>query len=147
MNREPKLWIVAERAVRLPNALIAAEALRDRFPGGVELVHDKSDPWRDFNWDLYARYFDRVHAFARIKSCRGLLDLPRLYRETIERKRAVAALPIEPDSDLLLCIAGVMGLANVAASAHANVRKVLSISAASYERLTRAPDRTRFRFT
>ncbi len=40
-----------------------------------------------------------------------------------------------------------MGLARVAASAHPNVRKVLAISAASYERLTRAPDRTRFRFT
>jgi len=65
----------------------------------------------------------------------------------MERKRAVAALPIEPDTDLLLYIAGVMGLASVAASAHPNLHKVLAISGASYERLTRAPDRTRFRFT
>src|SRR2546423_7312922 len=147
MNREPKLWIVAERAVRLPNALIAAEALRDRFPGGVELVHDESDPWRDFSWDRYARYFDRVHTFARIKSCRGLLDLPRLYRQTIERKRAIAALPLNPEADCLLCIAGVLGLSAAAASTHSKVGKLLTISAASYERLARVPDRTRFRFS
>src|SRR5260370_14996153 len=65
----------------------------------------------------------------------------------MDRKGAVAVLRSEPDTDLLLCIAGVIGLATVAASAHPKVRKVLSISVASYERLTRAPDRTRFRFT
>ncbi len=147
MNRQPKLWIVAERPVRLPNALIAAESLRDRFPGGIHFVRDRSDAWHRVQWQPYSSYFDDVHTFARVKSCRGLLDLPRLYRDTVKRKRAVAALPIEPDSDLLLCIAGVMGLASVAASAHPKVRKVLSISVASYERLTRAPDRTQFRFT
>jgi hypothetical protein len=147
MNQLPKLWIVAERPVRLPNALVAAESLRDRFPGGIHFVRDESDAWQRVQWQAYSCYFDQVHTFARVKSCRGLLDLPRLYRDTTERKRAVAALPIEPDTDLLLCIAGVMGLASVAASAYPRVRKVLSISVASYERLTRAPDRTRFRFT
>ena len=147
MNQPPKLWIVAERPVGLPNALVAAESLRDRFPGGIHFVRDQSDAWQRVQWQPYSCHFDDVHTFARVKSCRGLLDLPRLYRETMERKRAVAALPIEPDTDLLLCIAGVIGLATVAASAHPKVRKVLSISVASYERLTRAPDRTRFRFT
>ena len=147
MNQPPKLWIVAERPVRLPNALVAAESLRDRFPGGIHFVRDQSDAWQRVQWQPHCCYFDDVHTFARVKSCRGLLDLPRLYRDTMERKRAVAALPIEPDTDLLLCIAGVIGLATVAASAHPKVRKVLSISVASYERLTRAPDRTRFRFT
>lgn len=147
MNRQPKLWIVAERPVRLPNALVAAESLRDRFPGGIHFVRDQSDAWQRVQWQPYSRYFDDVHTFARVKSCRGLLDLPRLYRDTVKRKRAGAALPIEPETDLLLCIAGVMGLASVAASAHPKVRKVLSISVASYERLTRPPDRTRFRFT
>jgi GNAT superfamily N-acetyltransferase len=147
MNQPPKLWIVAERPVRLPNALVAAESLRDRFPGGIHFVRDQSDAWQRVQWQPYSCHFDDVHTFARVKSCRGLLDLPRLYRDTMERKRAVAALPIEPDTDLLLCIAGVIGLASVAASAHPKVRKVLSISVASYERLTRAPDRTPFRFT
>jgi hypothetical protein len=147
MNSPPKLWIVAERAVRLPNALIAAESLRDRFPGGIHFVRDESAAWDNVQWQRYSRYFDRVHTFTRVKSCRGLLDLPRLYRDTIERKRAVAALPIEPDTDFLLCIAGVMGLASVAASAHPKVRKVLSISVATHERLTCVPDRARFRFT
>ena len=146
-DRQPKLWIIAERPVRLPNALVAAESLRDRFPGGVHFVRDQSDAWQRVHWQPYFRYFDDVHTFARVKSCRGLLDLPRLYRDTIERKRAVAGLPIEPDTDLLLCIAGVMGLASVAAPAHPKVRKLLSISVGSYERLTRVPDRTRFRFT
>jgi len=147
MNQPPKLWIVAERPVRLPNALVAAESLRGRFPGGIHFVRDQSDAWQRVQWQPYSCYFDDVHTFARVKSCRGLVDLPRLYRETIERKRAVAALPIEPDTDLLLCIASVMGLASVAASTHPKVRKVLSISVASHEHLTRAPDRTRFRFT
>ena len=123
MNQPPKLWIVAERPVRLPNALVAAESLRDRFPGGIHFVRDQSDAWQRVQWQPYSCYFDDVHTFARVKSCRGPLDLPRLYRETMEQKRAVAA------------------------SAHPKVRKVLSISVASYERLTRAPDRTRFRFT
>src|SRR5713101_4859815 len=147
MNQPPKLWIVAERPVRLPNALVAAESLRDRFPGGIHFVRDQSDAWQRVQWQPYSHYFDGVHTFARVKSCRGPLNLPRLYRDTMERKRAVAALPIEPDTDLLLCITGVIGLATVAAFAHPKVRKVLSISVASYERLTRAPDRTRFRFT
>ncbi len=145
MTSPPKLWIVAERPVRLPNALIAAESLRDRFPGGIHLMRDQSDAWQRVQWQPYSRYFNDDHTFARVKSCRGLLDLPRLYRETMERKRAVAALPIEPETDLLLCIASVMGLATVAASAHPKVRKLLSISVATHERLTRVPDRTPIR--
>ncbi|HXY60906.1 MAG TPA: hypothetical protein VEH26_04810 [Chthoniobacterales bacterium] len=147
MNPEPKLWMVAERAVRLPNALIAAETLRDRFPGGVELVHDQSNAWHDFNWGRYASYFDRVYTFPRLKTCRGVFDLPRLYRQTLDRKCAIAALPINPETDCLLCIAGVLGLSLVAASAHSKPRKVLTISTASYERLTRIPDRKHFRFS
>src|SRR5438477_3921278 len=128
MNQQSKLWIVAERPVRLPNALIAAQSLRGHFPGGIQFVRDDATAWDNVQWQRYARYFDKVYTFPRVKSCRGLLDLPRLYRETMKRKRAVAALPIESDTDLLLCIAGVMGLATVAASAHPKVRKMLSIS-------------------
>src|SRR6266702_8805297 len=87
MNQPPKLWIVAERPVRLPNALVAAESLRDRFPGGIHFVRDQSDAWQRVQWQPYSCHFDDVHTFARVKSCRGLLDLPRLYRDTMERRR------------------------------------------------------------
>src|SRR5438309_4594169 len=147
MNQPPKLWIVAERPVRLPNALIAAQSLRDRFPGGIQFVRDQSGAWQQVQWQPYSCYFDDVHTFARVKSCRGLLDLPRVYRQTWNRKTRVAALPIDPATDVLLCFAGVMGLSTLAAAVHRRVYKVLSISVASHERLTRAPDRTRFRFT
>ena len=147
MSRPPKLWIVAERPVRLPDALVAAESLRDRFSGGIHFVRDESAAWQRVQWKQYSRYFDDVHSFAHVKSCRGLLDLPRLYRDTVERRRGVAALSIKPETDFLFCIAGVMGLATVIASAHPKVRKALAISFSIYKRLTRAPDRRLFRFT
>ena len=147
MNQPPKLWIVAERPVRLPNALVAAESLRDRFPGGIHFVRDESAAWDNVQWQLYARYFDNVYTFPRVKSSRGLRDLPRLYRQTLNRKTAVADLPIDPDTDVLLCFAGVMGLSTLVATVHRPVYKVLSISSSSYERLTRTPNRKQFRFT
>src|SRR5260370_4482588 len=101
MNQPPKLWIVAERPVRLPNALVAAESLRDRFPGRNSFCARPIRGLATGAWQPYSHYFDRVHTFARVKSCRGLLDLPRLYRDMMERKRAVAALPIDADTDLL----------------------------------------------
>src|SRR5437762_2436724 len=147
MNQPPKLWIVAERPVRLPNALVAAESLRGRFPGGIHFVCDESAAWDNVQWQLYARYFDNVYTFPRVKSSRGLRDLPRLYRQTLNRKTAVADLPIDPDTDVLLCFAGVMGLSTLVATVHRPVYKVLSISSSSYERLTRTPNRRQFRFT
>ena len=142
-----KLWIVLGRPVRLPSALIAVEVLRDQFPGGCHLLRDESQWWDRAHWQPYQRYFAGVHSFPRVKTCRGLIDLPRLYRESAERKRAVAALPINPDTDALLCLASVLGLGNVAASAHPDVYKILGISKSGYEGLMRQPDRMRFRFT
>ena len=147
MNLQPKIWIVAERPVRLPNALIAAETLRERFPGGCCFVRDQSPIWDRVQWPRYARYFDNVCTFAQVRACRGLRDLPRLYRQIRRRKIGVAALSMNPDTDVLLCIAGVMGLANIAATAHPSVPKVLSISASSYARLTRPADPDGFRFS
>jgi hypothetical protein len=147
MEREPKLWIILGRPVRLPNALIAVHTLRDRFPGGFHLLRDESQWWDRAQWQPYARHFADVRAFPRVKTCRGLVDLPRLYRQTAERKSAVGALPINPETDVLLCLASVMGLANAATSAHPEVYKVLCISKSGYEGLTRCPDRMRFRFT
>ncbi|MDQ2824756.1 MAG: hypothetical protein M3R29_04850 [Verrucomicrobiota bacterium] len=142
-----KLWIVLGRPVRLPSALIAVQVLGDQFPGGCHLLRDESQWWERAQWQPYARYFADVHAFSRVKTCRGLVDLPRLYRESAERKRAVAALPVNPDTDVLLGLASVLGLGNAAASAHPNVYKILCISKSGYEGLMRHPDRMRFRFT
>jgi hypothetical protein len=142
-----KLWIVLGRPVRLPSALIAVEVLRDRFPGGCHLLRDESQWWERAQWQPYAHYFTDVHAFSRVKTCRGLVDLPRLYRESAERKRAVAALPVNPETDVLLCLASVLGLGNAAASAHPYVYKILAISRSGYDGLMRRPDRMRFRFT
>ncbi len=147
MKTEPKLWVILGRPVRLPNALIAVQALRDFFPGGCHLLRDESQWWDRANWQPYARYFAGIFAFPRVKTCRGLVDLPRLYRDTAGRKLAVSKLPINPDCDVLLCLASVMGLANAAVSAHPNVYKILCISKSGYEGLTRHPDRMRFRFT
>lgn len=147
MSAEPKLWVILGRPVRLPNALIAVQALRDFFPGGCHLLRDESQWWDRANWQPYAKYFAGIHAFPRVKTCRGLVDLPRLYRDTAGRKSAVARLPINPDGDVLLCLASVMGLANAAVSAHPEVYKILCISKSGYEGLTRRPDRMRFRFT
>jgi hypothetical protein len=142
-----KLWIILGRPVRLPNALIAVHALRDRFPGGCHLLRDESQWWDRAQWQPYAKDFAGVHAFARVKTCRGLVDLPRLYRQTAGRKSEVASLPIDPEKDVLLCLSSVIGLANAAVSAHPDVYKILCISTSGYEGLKQRPDRMRFRFT
>jgi len=145
--QDAKLWIILGRPVRLHSAVIATETLGDQFPGGCHLLRDETQWWERTQWQPYARHFAEVHAFARVKTCRGLIDLPRLYRESAGRKRAVAALPINPDSDVLLCLASVLGLGNAAASGRPDVYKILCISKSGYEGLMRHPDRMRFRFT
>ena len=142
-----KLWIVLGRPVRLPSALIAVQVLGDRFPGGCHLLRDESQWWERAQWQSFARHFAGIHAFPRVETCRGLIDLPRLYRQTAERKTAVGALPVNGETDVLLCLASVMGLANAAVSAHPELYKILCISKSGYEGLTRHPDRLRFRFT
>src|SRR6266702_1780914 len=79
---QPKLWIVISRPDRLPNALVAADAL-----------------------------------------------------------------PIDPEQDVLLCVAGLLGLGNAALSAHPDVYKILCVSQKAYGELTRTGDRAHYRFT
>ena len=147
MIRESKLWIVISRPDRLPNALVAADALRERFPGGIHLLREESKWWENANWQEFVRDFSEVHAFPKVKTCRGLKDLPRLYRENVDRQRGVGALPIDPDNDVLLCVAGLLGLGNAALSAHPGVFKILCASQKAFGELTRHGDRARFRFT
>ena len=147
MQREPKLWVVISRPDRLPNALVAADALRERFPGGIHLLREESKWWENANWREFVGGFADVHAFPKVRTCRGLKDLPRLYRENMDRQRGVGALPIDPDNDVLLCLAGLLGLGNAALSAHPAVYKILSVSQKAYGELTRTGDRARYRFT
>jgi len=142
-----KLWIVISRPDRLPNALVAADALRERFPGGIHLLREESKWWKNANWQEFVSEFAEVHAFPKVRTCRGLKDLPRLYRENINRQRGVGALPIDPDNDVLLCLAGLLGLGNAALSAHPDVYKILCASQKAFGELTRYGDRARFRFT
>src|SRR5947209_14705644 len=71
-----KLWIVISRPDRLPNALVAADVLRDRFPAGVHLLREESKWWENANWQPYVNQFAEVHAFPKVTTCRGLRDLP-----------------------------------------------------------------------
>jgi hypothetical protein len=147
VTRQAKLWIVISRPDRLPNALVAADALRNRFPGGIHLLREESKWWTNAKWQEFAGGFAEVHAFPKVKTCRGLKDLPRLYRENVDRQRGVGALPIDPDQDVLLCVAGLLGLGNAALSAHPDVYKILCASQKAYGELTRTGDRARYRFT
>jgi hypothetical protein len=147
MNPQSKLWIVISRPDRLPNALVAADALRERFPGGIHLLREESKWWENANWREFVGDFAEVHAFPKVKTCRGLKDLPRLYRENVDRQRGVGVLPINADNDVLLCLAGLLGLGNAALSAHPDVYKILTVSQKAYGELTRTGDRARYRFT
>jgi hypothetical protein len=147
MQTQPRLWIVISRPDRLPNALVAADALRERFPGGIHLLREESKWWKNARWQEFVGEFAEVHAFPKVRTCRGLKDLPRLYRENLDRRRGVGALPIDPGNDVLLCLAGLLGLGNAALSAHPDVYKILCASQKAYGELTRHGDRKRFRFT
>src|SRR6516165_10008953 len=147
MNQNAKLWIVISRPDRLPNALVAADALRERFPGGIYLLREESKWWENAKWQEFVGDFAEVHGFAKVRTCRGLKDLPRLYRENANRQRGVGVLPIDPKNDVLLCLAGLLGLGNAALSAHPDVYKILCVSQKAYGELTRTGDRARYRFT
>src|SRR5438067_4874990 len=147
MPQEPKLWIVISRPDRLLNALVATDALSDRFPGGIHLLREESKWWENANWQEFVRGFAEVHAFPKVKTCRGLKDLPRLYRENVDRQRGVGDWLIDPDNDVLLGLAGLLGLGNAALSAHPDVFTVLCASQEAVGELTRHGDRARFRFT
>ncbi len=147
MVANSKLWIVISRPDRLPNALVAADALRQRFPGGIHLLREESKWWENAKWREFVGGFADVHAFPKVKTCRGLKDLSRLYRANVDRQRGVGALPIDPENDVLLCLAGLLGLGNAALSAHPNVYKILTVSQKAYGELTRTGDRARYRFT
>jgi hypothetical protein len=131
----------------LHTALIAADAVGRRFPGGCHLIREESEWWERANWSEFAGRFSSIHAFPRLETCRGVRDLPRLYRDTAARQRGMAALPIHADRDALVVIAGALGIGNAAASAHRDMFKIMRASQKSYDDLKRPTDRRRYRFT
>ena len=145
--RQPKAWLVVNRPNLLPTALAAADALADRYPGGCHLLREDSSWWQHARWEPYRPRFAAVHTFARISACRGLFSVVRTYRQFAARQRALAALPIDPERDVLICLAGITELANAAVAAHREVRRLLCVPQQVYENLLRRPDRWRYRFT
>jgi hypothetical protein len=142
-----QLWLVIARPDHLHTALIAADAVDRRFPGGCHLIREESEWWERANWSEFARHFSAIHAFPRLETCRGLADLPRLYRDTAARQRGIAALPVDSERDALVVIASALGIGNAAVSAHRDVFKIMRASQKSYEDLKRPIDRGRYRFT
>src|SRR5207248_11547166 len=105
-----KLWIVISRPDRLPTALAAVQALRAQFPGGAHLLREDSKWWERAHWRRYAGQFDEIHAFPHVNTCRGLRDLPRLYRQSAEPREAIARLPIAQGRDLIVRVAGILSI-------------------------------------
>src|SRR5205823_12921543 len=147
MNGESRVWIVISRPDRLPTAIAVAQAIRAQFPGGVHLLREESKWWERAQWRLYAGQFDEIHAFPRVNTCRGLRDLPRLYRESAERREAIVHLPIGKKRDLIVCVGGILPISNATISEHPEAKKVLCVAEKVYRDLTRVGGRTRYRFT
>ena len=144
------LWIALTRPDNLPLAVAVAEALRDRFPGGVHLLREPSAWWERARWEPLRERFAAVHDFARIETCRGLRDLPRLVRETNARQRALEALNGAGPDDVAVCLAGLTGLANAVAAAWAKAgraRPALVVPRKKWDDLRVPVDRRRFRWT
>ena len=132
-----KLWIAITRPDRLPTALAAVQALEHRFPGGCYLLREYSVWWERAKWEPYRDRFASVHSFARIESCRGFGDLPRFFQQNKQRQRKLAALPIDSETDVILCLAGVLKIGNAVASAHRDLYKILCVPEKVYRQLTR----------
>jgi len=144
---QPKLWIVISRPDRLPTAIAVAQAVGAQFRGGVHLLREDSKWWDRAHWQPYAGRFDEIHRFPRVNTCRGLRDLPRLYRESAGRREAIAQLPIDKERDLIVCVGGILTISNATISAHSEAKKVLCVAEKVYRDLTRVGERTRYRFT
>ncbi len=147
MSVARKLWIILARPDRLHSALVAKEAVAARFPGGCHLLREHSVWWEKANWEAHTKGFSSIHAFPRVETCRGVRDLPRLYRENVARRLAMAKLPMDSRDDVLLCLGGTLSIANAAISAHPSLFKILAIARHMYDDLIRPIDRRRFRFT
>lgn len=139
------LWIALARPDNLPEALALALAAREAF-AACRLVHEESSWWTRAHWEEHRSLFASVEAIPRVRTLRGLRDVPRFARELKARQQRLLALPIEP-GDVLICLAGITGLANAIASAHPRAPKVLCVTLKRYMDSSRPADFRRYRHT
>jgi hypothetical protein len=140
-----RLWIAITRPDSLVDALAVAALCKRRF-SSCHLLYEESSWWQRTRWENYRPLFDGITAFAKVKTCRGVIDLPRFYRELVGRQRRLRALEITP-RDAVVCLAGVVGLANAIASAYPEVPKALVVTKKKYDDSSRAPDARLYRHT
>ena len=139
------LHIALTRPDRLVEALALVLQARGRFTS-CRLIHEDSSWWRHAHWDAYRPCFERIDAILKVKTSRGLRDLPRHYRDLKARQRHLAQLDIQP-ADAIVCLAGITGLANALASAYPAVPKVLCVTIKKYVDASRPADFLRYRHT
>ncbi len=142
-----RLWIVITRPDKLPLALVAADALASRFPGGCRLLLERTRWWDAVNWrPAWRARFAAIHELARVPTCRGLLDLPRLIAGLRQRAEALRKLDLAR-GDLILCFAGITRLANAVVSACPDATKVLCVPERKLRDLLQPVDRRAYRWT
>src|SRR5260370_27882662 len=93
MQTQPKLWIVISRPDRLPNALVASDALRERFPGVIHLLREQSKWWKNATWQEFVSEFASMHPFPNVRTFNGSKDRPPLYRDKPHQPHSDSALP------------------------------------------------------
>ena len=142
-----KLALVITRPDKLPTALLAADALAARFPGGCQLLLEQTRWWDAVRWaPAWRARFAAVHEFPRIATCRGLRELPRLVAQMRRRQENLSDLGIAAH-DLIVAFAGITRLANAVISACPSAGKLLCVTERKLVELREAADRRKFRWT
>ena len=140
-----RLHIALTRPDRLVDALALALRAGSRF-GSCRLIYEESEWWRRIGLAEYRAQFERCAAVQKVRSNRGLRDLPRHYGELKARQRRLAGLDVRP-GDAIVCFAGITGLANALASAYPSIPKVLCVPLKKYVDASRPADFRRYRHT
>ena len=141
----PRLWIALTRPDNLLNACAVANVGKGRF-AECRLLYEESSWWRNVDWSICPATFDAVHSVDKVRTCRGLRDLPRFYRALKRRQQALVDLHIAP-GDTVVTLSGVTRLSIALASAYPGVRKVLCTTIKKYLDASRPFSWTRYRYT
>ena len=73
-------------------------------------------------WQTYGIHFlADVHARARARTCRGMGRSATSFISKVPIADAWSEHSVNPEIDVLICLASVLGLGNAAASAHPGV--------------------------
>ncbi len=143
--KNPALWIALTRPDNLVLALAAAGVGRERF-SACHLLYEDSPWWRRVQWDEYKSVFASITTIGKIRSGRGLFDLPRFYRQLAARQRQLRALHIAPE-DVIFTLAGITALSNALASTYPDVFKVFAMPLKKYVDASLPVDFRRYRHT